>query len=40
MMTEEDEMPNTLSTSTNIGTSHLMNWGVAEFEEGDHDIYI
>jgi len=40
LKSDEDEIPNTLSTSSNNGYVNLFGWGVAEFEEGDHDIYI
>lgn len=40
LKSDEDEIPNTLSTSSNDGFVNLFGWGVAEFEEGDHDIYL
>jgi len=40
MKGDEDEIPNTLSTSSNTGYANLFGWGVAQFEEGDHDIYL
>jgi len=40
LKSEEDEIPNSLSTSSNDGYVNLFSWGVAEFEEGDHDVYL